>query len=205
MRLGGLIADVKSDFIRTVFLGGDAGAVEALRQGFAELGVEAESWLRSEQGFDGAGHRAATRPRCAIRGSRSRSRCRLKRPGSTHGDIAAILAAFHRLHAAIYDFNDEAAQVQIVNLRLVIAGATPRPPLVEAPRATAPAVPAKMIELWLDGKSWEAPLYPRSALAPGHSFAGLAVVAQEDTTVCVPPGFHATVDAHLNLHLERAE
>ena len=105
----------------------------------------------------------------------------------------------------LYYFNDEAAQVQIVNLRLVITGETPRPPLVEAPQATGPAVPAKLIELWLDGKSWQAPLYPRSALAPGHRFAGLAVVAQEDTTLCVPPGFHATVDARLNLHLERAE
>ena len=202
--LGGLIADVKSDFIRTVFLGGDAGAVEALRQGFAELGVEAERWLRSEQGFEGPATAQYT-AEMRYQGQSFEIEVPLEKAWIAHGDIAAILAAFHRLHAALYDFNDEAAQVQIVNLRLVIAGATPRPPLVEAPRATAPAVPAKMIKLWLDGKSWEAPLYPRSALAPGHSFAGLAVVAQEDTTLCVPPGFHATVDAHLNLHLERAE
>jgi N-methylhydantoinase A len=202
--LGGLIADVKSDFIRTVFLSGQAGAVEPLRQGFDELEAEAEQWLRSEQGFEGA----ATVQRSAemhYLGQSFEIEVPLEKNWIADGNIAAILAAFHSLHAALYDFNDEAAQVQIVNLRLVITGVTPRPPLVEAPRATGPAVPAKLIELWLDGKSWEAPLYPRSALAPGHSFGGLAVVAQEDTTLCVPPGFHATVDAHLNLHLERAE
>ena len=202
--LGGLIADVKSDFIRTVFLSGDAGAVEPLRQGFDALEAEAEHWLRTEQRFEGP---AIVQRSAEMRylGQSFEIEVPVEKNWIAEGNIAAILAAFHRLHAALYDFNDEAAQVQIVNLRLVITGETPRPPLVEAPQAAVPAVPAKLIELWLDGKSWQAPLYPRSALAPGHRFAGLAVVAQEDTTLCVPPGFHATVDARLNLHLERAE
>jgi N-methylhydantoinase A len=202
--LGGLIADVKSDFIRTVFFGADAGAAEPLRQGFAELEAEAQRWLRAEQGFQGP----ATQQRLAemhYQGQSFEIEVPLEKAWIDDGDIAAIVAAFHRLHATFYDFSHEAAQVQIVNLRLVIAGATPRPPLLEAPRAISPAVPTKQIELWLDGESWEAPLYLRSSLAPGHSFAGLAVIAQEDTTLCIPPGFHATVDAHLNVHLERAD
>ena len=32
--------------------------------------------------------------------------------------------------------------------------------------------------------------------------AGPAVIAQDDTTICIPAGFAGTVDAHGNLHLE---
>lgn len=118
------------------------------------------------------------------------------------GDLAAIRAAFHRQHLAIYDFNDEAAEVQIVNLRLVVTGATPRPELAPASEAVdEAAIPARSITVWLDGAEREVALFHREALRCGQHFSGPAVVAQEDTTICIPAGFEAEVDAFLNLHL----
>jgi N-methylhydantoinase A len=58
-----------------------------------------------------------------------------------------------------------------------------------------------MIEVWLDGAQREVPLYHRDDLRNGHRFEGPAVVAQQDTTVCIPEGFDAEVDSWLNLHL----
>ena len=91
--------------------------------------------------------------------------------------------------------------MQIVNLRLVVAGATARPVLTSTPQATSPLKPERMITVWLDGASREVALYHREILQPGHRFAGPAVVAQDDTTICIPAGFDGHVDAALNLHL----
>ena len=56
----------------------------------------------------------------------------------------------------------------------------------------------------LDG--WrEIPLYDRQDLAGGATFAGPAIVAQEDTTFAIPAGTAARVDRHLNIHLDFAE
>jgi N-methylhydantoinase A len=117
------------------------------------------------------------------------------------GDIAAIVDAFHRRHAEIYDFSDPAAEVHIVNARLVIAGATTRPRFVEQTRADGEPQSEKLIEVRYDGAVGHWPLYRRDALRHGHRLAGPAVIAQDDTTICIPEGFAGAVDAHGNLQL----
>ncbi|MEF8796397.1 MAG: hypothetical protein V5A48_08095 [Salinivenus sp.] len=37
----------------------------------------------------------------------------------------------------------------------------------------------------------------------GHAFDGPAILHQYDTTIAVPPGWHAHVDARQNVHLDR--
>jgi N-methylhydantoinase A len=123
----------------------------------------------------------------------------------TSGDIQAIAAAFHRAHAAIYDFADEAADVHLVNLRLVIAGATPRPAFPTLPLASGKPLPERDVAVWYDGRNQTMPLFLRDALLHGHRLTGPAIVAQEDTTICIPAGFAGTVDGHGNLHLEWQE
>ena len=44
-------------------------------------------------------------------------------------------------------------------------------------------------------------LYRRTDLRAGDRFAGPAVVAQDDTTTCIPAGFAGRVDAMGNLLL----
>jgi N-methylhydantoinase A len=109
--------------------------------------------------------------------------------------------AFHRQHLAIYDFNDQGGEIQIVNLRLVIAGTTAPPTLLDAEPALGQAVPEREVEIWLDGCLRRVPLYLRAALQRGHRIVGPTIIVQEDTTVCVPGGFAGHVDGHLNLQL----
>src|SRR5262249_38340308 len=52
--LGGLIADVRNDFIRTVFVSAAPAAMPLLQETFAALRAEAETWLRRDQGYRGA-------------------------------------------------------------------------------------------------------------------------------------------------------
>ena len=62
-----------------------------------------------------------------------------------------------------------------------------------------------MLRVFFDGGWHAVPLYRRAGLGSGHRFAGPCVIAQDDTTSCVPPGFDAVVDATGNIILEAAE
>jgi N-methylhydantoinase A len=199
--LGGLIADVKGDFIQTVFAAAVPDALPLLREALAKLKADGLAWIRQDQGFDGPVVETLSAD-MRYHGQSFEIEVSLDEAWLRDGDLAAMTAAFHRQHLAIYDFNDVGAEVQIVNLRLVVSGATPRPrPAATADQRAAMATPARRIEVWLDGATREVDLHHRDALRNGHRFSGPAVVAQQDTTICIPEGFDAEVDAHLNLHL----
>jgi N-methylhydantoinase A len=198
--LGGLIADVKSDFIRTVFVEAVPAALPGIRHSFADLRREAETWLRDEHGFAGAAV-ATLSADMRYHGQSFEIEVVLDEVWIAAGDIDAMRDAFHRQHLVIYDFNDKAGEIQIVNLRLVIAGTTAPPTLIDAEPALGEAVPEREVEIWLDGALRRVPLYLRAALQRGHRIVGPTIIVQEDTTVCIPPGFAGHVDRHLNLQL----
>jgi N-methylhydantoinase A len=198
--LGGLIADVKNDFVSTVFLELAPEAAPALGRLGASLQADAETWLREEQRFEGP---ATTSFLADMRyvGQSFEIEVPIEAAWIVAGDIAAIAGAFHRQHIGIYDFADETAEVQIVNLRLVIAGVTTPPEFPALPLADAPAMPIKQVDVWYDGASRPMPIYLREALLHGHALAGPAIIVQEDTTICIPEGFAGEVDSFGNLHL----
>jgi N-methylhydantoinase A len=198
--LGGLIADVKSDFIRTVFVEAVPAALPDIRDTFADLRREAETWLRDEHGFPGPAV-ATLSADMRYQGQSFEIEVALDEAWLAAEDIEAIRNAFHRQHLAIYDFNDKIGEIQIVNLRLVIAGTTAPPTLIEAEPALGEAVPERDVEIWLDGALRRVPLYLRAALQHGHRIVGPTIIVQEDTTVCIPGGFAGHVDRHLNLQL----
>ena len=198
--LGGLVADVKSDFIRTIFLDLGPQAPSRLRDVACDLRAEAESWLRDEHGF--AGPAVATLSAdMRYAGQSYEIEVLLDESWLQDDSPVRIADAFHRRHRALYDFDDPKAPVQVVNLRLVIAGTTERPVMAPSPLADDAAQAEREVEVWLDGALRRVPLYFRANLRHGHTIAGPAVVVQEDTTVCIPAGFAGTVDAQLNLHL----
>jgi N-methylhydantoinase A len=198
--LGGLVADVKSDFIRTVFVEAVPAALPGIRDSFAALRREAETWLRDEHGFRGPAV-ATLSADMRYHGQSFEIEVVLDEAWLVAEDIDAMRNAFHRQHLAIYDFNDKAGEIQIVNLRLVIAGTTPPPTLIDADSALGEAVPEREVDIWLDGALRRVPLYLRAALQRGHRIVGPTIIVQEDTTVCIPRGFAGRVDRQLNLQL----
>jgi N-methylhydantoinase A len=198
--LGGLVAEIKNDFIRTMFTEVSEDTLPALRAALIALRAEASRWLREDQNFAGA---AALHVSADMRylGQSFEIETTLEESWIDSGDIAAIRSAFHRRHTAIYAFADEAAPVQLVNLRLVIAGATEPPDFAVQDKVSGEPEPERLVDVWHDGAMRRMPLFLREKLLHGHEFTGPAVVAQEDSTVCIPNGYTATVDTHGNLHL----
>ncbi len=201
--LGGLLADVRNDFIRTLFLDVVPESLPALRTALADLGAQAERWLREDQRFTGpAGISLLAEMR--YQGQSFELESSIEPGWIERGELDKVREAFHRQHEAVYAFADRTQPVQLVNLRLVIAGATAPPDFPPEPLVKGDPVPEKMVEVFHDGARRRMPLYLRDALHHGHRFAGPAVVAQEDATTCIPAGFTARCDAYGNLHLEAA-
>ena len=199
--LGGLIADLRNDFIRTLFLDLDAGGARALAEPLAELEATGRAWLAA-QGHEGAGAIAVSAD-MRYRGQSYEIETPLPPEAVRVGDLGPILAAFHAEHARIFGHASADTPVQLVNLRLVVSGATPKPRLTRPAPADGPAVPERTVTGWFDGTAHTVPLFAREALAPGHAFPGPAIIGQDDTTTVVPPGFAIRVDAFGNLILTK--
>jgi N-methylhydantoinase A len=194
--LGGLIADVKNDFVATLLLPVEPASAVALAAADAHLRGQAEAWLRGEQGFTGAAVITLLADMRYIGQS-----FEIEVPLDGVGDIGAVAAAFHRQHASIYDFADESAAVELVNLRLVIAGSTPPPPFATEQAITGAARVQREVRVWQDGAWQDVPLHLRAELRHGHTLRGPAIIVQEDTTVCIPGGLAGRVDGYGNIHL----
>jgi N-methylhydantoinase A len=201
---GGLIADIKNDFIRTVYLDLDATTAGTIRDGFAELREAAMTWIRDEQGFGGEAtllHSADLR----YRGQSYEIDTPLELEWLETGDVAAIEAAFHREHERVYEHADEEAPVQVINLRMVVVGEPPKPALPLLAKAEGDPVPVGSVEVHVDGGRQPAGIYRRGDLRAGHRFQGPAIVTQDDCTTCILNGFSAEVDEYGNLILEAGE
>jgi N-methylhydantoinase A len=121
----------------------------------------------------------------------------------TRGDVTGMAEAFHRRHQEVYDHADREAPVQIINLRLVIAGRSPKPQFPRAAEVPAPAKPRETWRVYLEGAERDIPVFARADLAPGQFLEAPAIVTQSDCTTCIPRGFRGRVDAYRNLILTR--
>ena len=198
---GGLIADIRNDFIRTAFVDLDAEGLAVLDAHAEELEARALGWLRDEQGFGGEA-RLVWSADMRYRGQSYEIETLIDRGNIAAGRTAPLAGAFHAAHERVYDHADTQAPVQVVNLRLVVSGSAPKPAFTERPLAPGPAPPAGETVIHLDGTERRAALYDRSALSPGQHFEGPAIVTQDDCTSIVPPGSAARVDSWGNLVIE---
>ena len=199
--LGGLIADIKNDFIKTVYIDLDVAAVPLIQAGFEELQKQAEHWLRKEQKYDGESTLLFSAD-MRYRGQSYEIEASFDAEAVATGDTTSMAEAFHKAHEQIYEHADRDAPVQLINLRLVIVGHSIKPTFPKNDEAEGEPIPAKTISVYLEGAREDIPLYMREEMRPGHVFKGPAVVAQNDCTTCIPHGFTGKVDAYGHLVLK---
>ncbi len=200
--LGGLLADLRSDFVRVVFLDVREAAMPAMAAALEELSAEARGWLAANQGHDGPGQISVTGD-LRYRGQSYEIEVPIEAAWITSAQPERIAEAFHARHAEIYGHADVRAPVHLVALRVVIAGATPKPEFPAATPVAHTPEPRGVVAVSHRGRMVEAALFGREALVPGSRFAGPAVVVQDDTTCWVPPGFSGETDAFDNMILRR--
>ncbi len=198
--LGGLIADIKNDFIKTVFVELGGAETTVIQEEYKSLEDRALEWLREEQAYEGD-YQLIYSADMRYRGQAFEIEAILSAKDVASGDVTAMAEAFHREHELVYEHCDRDAAVQIVNLRLVIVGASPKPIFPEHNLTVQPATPERTVEVFTGGRLTSVSLFRREQLHPGFTFDGPAIVVQSDCTSCVPEGLSGNVDAYGNLVL----
>ncbi|MBN9057345.1 MAG: hydantoinase/oxoprolinase family protein, partial [Rhizobiales bacterium] len=198
--LGGLVADLRGDFIRTVFTELTPAALPSLQSALDSLTAEGGGWL-AKQGHGGPATLNLSADMRYV-GQSFEIEVPLLAKWLSETDLEAIEQAFHAMHARLYDFHDPDGEIEIVNLRLAAIGEGPAVELaVEVPEEGARMRPERYIPVFIGTATEEIGLYRRDLLPPGGRFSGPAIVAQEDTTFAIPPGTEVAVDRHLHLQL----
>jgi len=198
--MGGLIADLKNDFIKTVYEDLEPETVEILQTEYRRLRRTAINWLREEQDYRGEEQYVYTAD-MRYRGQSYEIEAVIDEKVIEAGDFQALRQAFHDAHEKLYGHSDPEASIQIVNLRLVVSGKTPQPNMPRIAEGTGSPDPVKTVDVWSDGAHRKTPVYRRAQLLANQEFSGPAIVTQDDTTTFVPQHMQVRVDAFGNLRI----
>ena len=122
-------------------------------------------------------------------------------------DVAAIRATYEGLYVEFYDRPVPGSDVEILSFAVTVATlpdpVAPAPPL---PQGVA-AKPARTqaVRDTATGMVAEWAVYDRSALAPGATLAGPAIIAEDETSTLVGPGWSARIDGLGYIRLTRGD
>ncbi len=119
--------------------------------------------------------------------------------------VSSLVAEFERRYRSHYGFLMPERPLVIEAIAVETIGASPageeRAPTF-AERAGA-LIPAKTSRVFTGGAWHDAPLYARETLRPGDRVRGPAVIAEQNATTVVEPGWEATLSPRDHLVLER--
>jgi N-methylhydantoinase A len=198
--LGCLVADLRADFVRSLWHDSRAMSDEQINATFAQFTTEAENWLAAQK-VDVVERRILRSIDMCYQGQSFELNVILPDGPLT---IAQIETLFHDHYERVYGYADRASPLRILEARLQIIGSTRKPDFSRLrPFAGAGGAAPVTRRIYENGKSGEAVVYTRASLGPGFRFEGPAIVEQYDTTVYVPAGFRATVDPWYNIIGER--
>lgn len=117
----------------------------------------------------------------------------------------AVIEAFHQAHERLYGRRHAEGSVQFVNILLTVIGrvqAVRHPELAVEEGTPTPITHART---WFRGQPFDdCPCYDRNTIRAGHQWQGPAVVAGQDSTLVIPPGWRARCDNFGNLIIVRS-
>ena len=190
---GALASGLRNDFLCTLLLALDEGAVTAVNKAREKIAREADAWFESE-GVPGP--RRSLEWTADLRYVGQNYEIQVPWSGRVldRSAAAALAEAFHAAHEQQYGFASGVEAIQLVSVRARAVGALPVPPIPRLnPRPDA-APAAERAVVFERGRADMSPVYRRPELAPGQTITGPAIVEQLDTTVVVFPGDRLRVD-----------
>jgi N-methylhydantoinase A len=199
---GGLVSELAQDMVASAY--GRELDGPGIAAAFAELEAGGRDWLAAQAP---PGDLTATRiehwAEMRYLGQFFSIDIRLPESAVRAGDLAAIHDAYHAEYERLYSQADRGAEIEILELRLRIAGVLPSPALDAPLSRQADAGKAGTRRILFEGQPREAAVRPRHALPPGATLPGPAIIEQEDTTILVPPGFTAAILSSGDIEMRR--
>jgi len=198
---GAMMADLKSDYVKTIHRKLSATSGKLLAAECADLSARATRWL-SEEAPAVAASAIAHSADLRYVGQAFQIEVPIDPAWLEETGTEGLRAAFHDRHELLYAHADRAADVELIDLRATITGATPKPEPKAVATGRGPAQPTGRRPIHYRKHRYDAAVHHRRDLLAGQHVDGPAVVEQEDTTTLVPAGFRASVDAFGNLVIE---
>jgi N-methylhydantoinase A len=209
--LGCLMADFRSDFIKTLYVRLSTIDPADLERQFQAIEAEAQDWL-SEQNIDQAtdvvGMQLVRSADMRYRGQSFELTIPVSGEVASPAGMGRLLDGFHQYYEQIYGHSDRGAEAEVISIRVQIVGQTTKPrtaALAEShPTSSLTARPDAPEPLGqrvvrLATPAWDVPVYARTALTPGMQIAGPCIIEQYDSTIFVTPGYELEIDARLNV------
>ncbi len=122
----------------------------------------------------------------------------------TEANLGSVWDDFHRVFEERYRFNLPSESIEVVDMGCTAVAAISKPDLPRLPKDMPEAAPASRRQVVFEEGTLDTPVYGRSDLAAGQSFAGPALVDEDVSVTVVRPGYQLAVDDHGNLEITRA-
>ena len=217
------VADVLG--IDTVFVHPLAGVLSAYGMGLADQGVMREAAIEEPLSDDAllrigqrlqalATEAQAELARQGLETGRVRTEMRVhvRYEGTDsalvvpHGDgsVAAITASFEAAYRQRFAFLMQGRRlvVEAVSVEAIVPGDAPAEPRL-VPLADSPAPVTETVSMFSGARWQDAALVLRDRIEPGHVVAGPAIIAEQNATTVVEPGWQARATEHGHLVLRR--
>ena len=193
--MGCLLVDIQHDFSDSFMADAAATRPEDLEAAFAKIEVEAVERLRHE---DVAPENTVFQRTVEMMYQGQWRSLAVSAP-SRITSTADLISGFHNQHEREYNFRREDAPVSIFRVGVKATGVVPKAELPSY--EVVPHIPDAVgrRDVWFNGKACPSELYDRADIGAGAEIKGPAIVEQVDSTVVVPPGAVASVDAFLNI------
>jgi len=112
--------------------------------------------------------------------------------------LAETVERFHRMHEALHGYASRDQEPILRGVRLKAIGLDAKPVLPQVPRRAGSVARRGGRRVRFGGRWVPTPVFDGTLLGAGRTIPGPAIVEEAFTTVVVPPGTRATVDAHGN-------
>ncbi len=196
--MGCLVADVRADFVRTVWRECSLLRDGEVQEIYRALEEDARTWLEAER----VDVERVSLVRAADMCYKGQSfEVTVPFPDSSPKLFTEhVVRWFHDRYEQVYGYVDRAAPVRFLEARVQIVGATPKPALQRVTTDLRAGVrPPTSRRLYDKGAFVDAAVYQRAALRKGDALEGPLIIEQYDTTTYVPAGFRVRVDEWFNV------
>ena len=203
---GFLSSDIQNEFPETYLKIAEETPASEMKETFEGLIAQADEWLDGE-GVEEDEKRFDLYADCRYYLQNIQIPCRFELDELEDGDSAFLRERFEEAHSQRYNFELPDSPLEIATIRVVGRG-TIRGVNLAAGEDGAGKDPSGAViredKVFFDGEWRETPIYDRGKLVPGNVIEGPAVLAQDDTTTVIEPGYGGAVDRYGNILIEEA-
>ncbi len=207
--MGLLVTELRYEYTRsvlTVLSGASEADYALLNSELTALEAEARAQLTAD-GIPPERQKFTRIAECRYVGQGFELRAELPREPLSAANIAVAIENFYASHRQVYGHAFDDQKVEVITLRGIATAAVEPLRLPDLPHGgrNDPAEARAYVRdtVFDDGRAIPTPRYLRAKLLDGDIITGPALIVQHNSTTLLPPGYHAKVLSHGDLHIAR--